>query len=82
LEFRNMQEKLENMIWSCNQACKTLMYIRPNAHMYLLWCYGLSNFQAEGMKLEIFLPKIQQPQRKLLNFENWCDGEVSKSALI
>jgi hypothetical protein len=24
------------------------------------------------------LPKNQHAQRKLLNFENWCNGEVSK----
>ena len=24
----------------------------------------------------------QHAQRKLLNFENWCNGKVSKSALI
>ena len=29
-------------------------------------------------KLERFLPKNQQTQRKLLNFENWVNGEVSK----
>ena len=29
-----------------------------------------------------FLPKNQHTQRKLLNFENWCNEEVSKSALI
>ena len=29
-------------------------------------------------KLERFLPKNQHTQRKLLNFENWCSGEVSK----
>jgi hypothetical protein len=33
-----------------------------------------------GTKLERFLPKNQHTQRKLLNFENWCNGEVSKSA--
>ena len=33
-----------------------------------------------GTKLERFLPKNQPTQRKLLNFENWIDGEVSKSA--
>ena len=31
-----------------------------------------------GTKLERFLPKNQQTQRKLLNFENWVNGEVSK----
>ena len=43
-----------------------------------LWQYGLSSFQAGGTKLERFLPKNQCTQRKLLNFENWFNGEVSK----
>ena len=29
-------------------------------------------------KLEIYLPKNQHTQRKLLNFENLANGEVSK----
>ena len=33
-----------------------------------------------GTKLERFLPKNQHTQRKFLNFENWTNGEVSKSA--
>ena len=33
-----------------------------------------------GTKLERFLPQNQHTQRKLLNFENWVNGEVSKSA--
>ena len=35
-----------------------------------------------GTKLERFLPKNQHTQWKLLNFENWVSGEVSKSAKI
>ena len=31
-----------------------------------------------GTKLERFLPKNQRTQRKLLNFENWISGEMSK----
>ena len=31
-----------------------------------------------GTKLERFLPKNQRTQRKLLNFEHWVNGEVSK----
>ena len=46
----------------------------------ILWQYGLLSFQAGYTKLEIFLPKNQHTQRKLLNFENWVNGEVSKSA--
>ena len=33
-----------------------------------------------GTKLKRFFPKNQHAQRKLLNFENWTNGEVSKSA--
>ena len=54
-------------------------------HFYLLcieWQYGLSSFQAGGLKLERFLPNNQHTQRKFLNFENWTNGEVSKSAEI
>ena len=43
-----------------------------------LWQYGLWRFQTGGTKLERFLPKNQHTQRKLLNFENWVSGEVSK----
>ena len=43
-----------------------------------LWQYGLWSFQTGDTKLERFLPKNQQTQRKLLNFENWVNGEVSK----
>jgi hypothetical protein len=40
-----------------------------------LWQYGLCSFQTGGTKLERFLPKNQHAQRKLLNFENWVNGE-------
>ena len=40
-----------------------------------LWQYGLLSFQTGGIRLEIFLPKNQHTQRKLLNFENWTNGE-------
>ena len=33
-----------------------------------------------GTKIEKKLPKNQHTQRKFLNFENWTNGEVSKSA--
>ena len=35
-----------------------------------------------GTKLELFLLKNRHTQSKLLNFENWVSGEVSKSAKI
>ena len=31
-----------------------------------------------GYNIGNILPKNQHTQRKLLNFENWCNGEVSK----
>ena len=40
--------------------------------------YGLSSFQAGGIKLERFLHKNQHTQRKSLNFEFWINGELSK----
>ena len=44
-----------------------------------LWQYGLWSFQAGGTKLVRFLHKNEHTQRRLLNFENWVNGEVSKS---
>ena len=35
-----------------------------------------------GKKFENNLPKNQHTQRKLLNFEFWINGELSKSAKI
>ena len=35
---------------------------------------GIWSFKSGDTKLEIFLPKNQHNQRKLLNFENWCSG--------
>ena len=45
-----------------------------------IWQYGLRSFQTGGTKLEKNLPKNQHTRRKFLNFENWTNGEVSKSA--
>ena len=40
------------------------------------------NFQAGDTKLERFLAKNQQTKRKLLNFDFWINGGLSKSAKI
>ena len=40
--------------------------------------YGFMSFRDGDTKLETFLPKNQHTQRKLLNFENLANGEVSK----
>ena len=54
--------------------------------MYLSSPYTMAiqivEFSRGDTKLERFLPKIQYTQRKSLNFENWCNGEVSKSVKI
>ena len=50
--------------------------------MYLLLQYGLWSFQTGDKELEIFLPMNQHTQGKLLNFEFWIYGELSKSAKI
>ena len=47
-----------------------------------LWQYELWSFQNGDTKLERFWPKNQHTQRKLLNFEFWINGELSKSAKI
>ena len=44
----------------------------------ILWQYELWSFQTGGTKLERCSSKNQHTQRKLLNFENWVNGEVSK----
>ena len=57
--------------------------IDSGATIRLIGCavyqYGLLSFQTGGTKLERFLRKNQHPQRKLLNFENWISGKVSKN---
>jgi hypothetical protein len=43
-----------------------------------LWQYGFWSFQVGDTKLERFLHKNQHTQRKLLTFEFWINGELSK----
>merc|ERR1719491_1503560 len=45
-----------------------------------VWHYRLWSFQERDTKLERFLPKGQHNKGKFLSFENWTNGEVSKSA--
>ena len=47
-----------------------------------IWQYRLWSFQTRGTKLDRFLLKNQHTQRKLLNFEFWVNGKLSKSAKI
>ena len=55
------------------------LYLMKYKQDLRLWQYGLLSIQAGGTKLERFLHKNQHTQRKLLNFENWCSGELSKT---
>ena len=52
------------------------------ADNFILWKYGLWSFQMGDTKLDRLLPKNQHTLRKLLNFEFWINGELSKSAKI
>ena len=62
---------------------KSLFQVLFHTPLYSIWKYGLLSFQAGGTKIERFLQRINIcTQRKLLNFENWCNGEVSKSSKI
>jgi hypothetical protein len=45
---------------------------------YYVVQYGMLSFQAGGTKLGRFLHKNQHTQRKLLNFEFWINGKLSK----
>ena len=49
---------------------------------YVAFIYTMAirvvEFSSEITKLERFSPRNQHTQRKLLNFESWCNGEVSK----
>ena len=47
----------------------------PEVLVHTLWQHGLWSFQTGYTKLERFLHKNQHTQRKLLNFENWTNGE-------
>ena len=64
-----------------SECVNTQNWLQPQFYielLYTVWQYGLWSFQTGGIKLERFLPKNQHTQRKLLNFENWVNGEVSK----
>ena len=49
-----------------------------------VWQYGLWSFQSflGGKKLERCLPKNQRTKRKLLNYENWVNWKMKKSAKV
>jgi hypothetical protein len=55
------------------------LFLLGEKKIHLTLYYGITG-KSRDTKLERFLPKNQHTQ--LLNFENWCSGEVSKSAKI
>ena len=62
---------------------KHILWISMILFLYcILWQYRLWSFQSGGTKSERVLPKNQHTQKKVFNFENWTNGEVSKSAKI
>ena len=46
--------------------------------MHSMVVVRIVKFSSRGTKLERILHKNQRTQRKLLNFENWCNGKLSK----
>ena len=66
-------------------SCTHLAFLRGKEEglkLYVIAAWVVKFFQMGDTKLEIFLLKNQHTQRKVLNFENCVDGELSKSAQI
>ena len=76
-----LQDLLNNQKVQNGNLSPLLMYwqIYYLAYIYWkLWQYWLWSFQAGGTKLKKKLHKNQHTQRKLLNFEFWINGDLSK----
>ena len=58
--------------------------MRMLLYLVLIAYYGNNGCRdfKRGLKVESVLPKNKHTQRKSLTFEDWCIGEVSKSAKI
>ena len=65
-----------------SQSCAPKSRVSEERLSSQVWQYGLWSFQTGDTKLERFLPKNQHTQKKLLSFEFWINGELSKSAKI
>ena len=78
------EDKLISDISRSNWFKHIFTFDEVNYHKNSLmgWISGMViwvvEFSRGGTKLERLLPKNQHTQRKLLNFENWVNGEVSK----
>ena len=87
-EIGDVLEFTTNVLYKCIHSkrtqlcCKNIRFSCSRLHEIVffcrLWQYGLWSFQTGDTKLERFLPKNQHTQRKLLHFEFWINGELSK----
>ena len=70
--------------WNVLNKSENILFSEANKAIYSVYTMVIRifEFSCGGTKLERFLPKNQRTQRKSLNFENWCNEEASKSALI
>jgi hypothetical protein len=79
--FLSSTELLINGKWQAGiNECKKQNDLICNLFNFML--IRVVKFPREGYKIRNILPKSQHTQRKLLNFENWCSGELSKLANI
>ena len=51
-------------------------------YVYTVWNYQLWSFKSKDTKLERFSRKNQHTLRKLLNLQNWTNGEHQQLAKI
>ena len=72
-----MKDRTSFLLWSC---LTTELFSAKREFGVSVMVIQVVEFSSGGSKLERVLPKNQHTLRKFLNFENWCDGEVSKSA--
>ena len=74
-KFFNFEKKMCGDQHTYRVQCKKMLH---TWHILALWQYGLCSFLGRDTKLESFLPMNQHTQRKLMNFEFWINGELSK----
>ena len=78
LSFPKIKQEYQEKVLSfffCSLKLQVKVYCR-------VWHYRLWSFKARDTKLERFLHKNQHTQSKLLNFENWTNGEPQELAKI
>ena len=75
ITYQLSRQKISNSTHFYYEFLLLLYFITSVMQVCAVWQYGLWSFQAGYTKLERFLHKNQHTQRKLLNFENWTNGE-------